>query len=344
MSFGGGSISGTVLDVYIYYLTPSASTTAPGVLNKLVAYMESTTYKVVAIGGLWNSMNKIIEISDATGTPTCKVADMPFFPFQKNIYLNAIVLTNNYVVVTGIDRGALSVCNSIPNTNYACISVGKRSDVVGTICNPTINPNYYLQNQWEANETVIGVSLTGDKIAISYLHPVGIPAASTRLRVIDIPSMTNIKSQQFGVTNKLTPIDMIYMSDIDKVEIVQPIVSGADFIQLSPYSSSGYTTSALIPNNESFKSISTIKYANSTFIATHIAELYIQNRTASLPHSTATCPSDYSVTVEKINNLPLKKTNCDITAGTNILLPFSPFPKQCHILPCTLNTQCFSYE
>lgn len=344
----GGGITGTSVNVYIYCLQPMGTTTAPATLNKLVAYIYDNKYKVVAIGNEDIDQNlgvsKIVEITGATGTPSCQVADMPYFNVGgvvKKIVLDDIVLTLDNVAVLGHDFGAIGVCNSIPDMRYPWISIGKRASVVADICDFTNNPNYYLSMGWEAINAVIGTELPNERIAITYVSPVNNRICS-KFRVIDIPGRTNILSQQLVRDTKEDPVDMKYMYDLMKVELLQPMAHPSDYIQLDPYTSANYTSPTLNPNNHTFKSLSMIRYARGHFISTRNAEVYIQDRTANLPHSTASCPKDDSIYVEKIENLHLKNYECVITQGDNGLYLLPSYT--CQIISFNLKTQCFSYE
>ena len=340
------------VNVFIYCLLPIGPTTAPATLNKLVAYTYDDIYKIVAIGNedLDPSVgtSKVVEIFDAIGNPSCKVADMPFFPVAsvKKIVLDDIVLTPNYVVVLGHDAGAVATCDpSMPGKGYPWLSVGKRSDVIDEICDPVINPNYYIPKPDEAYSSVIGVALKNDSIAMLYINAVESVDVKSKFRVFDIQTMANTHSQQFVKDSKNPPIDMEFLSGIGKVEILQPMTHMSDYIQLTPYATTNYNTTMLNPNYNEFKSLCKIRFTSGCFISTRNAEIYIQDRTANLPHSTASCPTDYTLNVKTIDKIILKRAMCEIIQGENKLSDFPQFPMQSNILPTFhLNVQCFSYE
>ena len=340
------------VNVYVYCLTLGTKP-PPATLNKLVAYKYNSMYKVVAIGDEkiipHNCPSKIVEIFDATNTPVCKVADMPDFSvtnYNRKIYLDDIVLTYNYVVILGHDENALSICSSTPSTGYPWLSVGKRSDVIDEIF--LWSRNYYLDHPLEALNAVAGVALHGDQIAISYVH-YDEPTSTTytRFRVIDIPSINNPYSQQFVKRNKENPVEMVFLDGIGSVELLQPIFHQSDFIQLFPYSNSNYTTTMFSPNSNEFKSLARLGSGTYwSFISTRNTEIYLQDRTVNLPHSTLSCPDEQSIDVMSINALQIIQSPCNIDCGTNGLFLFqSPYIQFGIPLPqLILNIQCHSYE
>ena len=346
------AFGGSWVNVFVYSLI-NGSLNAPQTLKKMVAYKDGSYYKVVAIGDEdilpHYCTSKIVEITDATGSPLCEVADMPNASYGSTpikVFLDDIVLTDNYVAVIGHDANANSMCSGIPGTGYPWISFGYRSNVVNEICNMGLNPNYYLSNPNEANDAVIGVSLDEDFIAISYVYFDEITLKTfTRFRVIDIPSLNNIYSQQFKIIDKENPVEMIYLNNINRVELMQPVIHPSDYIQLYPLATANYTASMLTPNSHEFKSLDRIMDGGAwRFISTRNTEIYLQDRTANLAGVPIPCPKEYILDVDCINNLPLDQSACPINYGTNILTPLGILPIVFQFNYPTCSVNCFSYE
>ena len=354
--FNYGALFGTAstLDVYIYSLS-YMTTTPPVTLKKLVAYKEEEKFKVVAIGDENISpdycTSKVVEIFDATGSPTCMVADMPnnsTATSSLKIYLDDIVLTDNYVVVLGHDVGIVEPCNDVPGTRFLWFSMGNRANVVGDICDPLNSHNYFLPSPMEVYDAVAGVALGNDKFGIAYVYSDPFYVLYTRFRVIDvIPGVpiTNSYSQQFFSNSKITPVDMTFLSGIGMVEMLQPVIHPSDFIQLRPYATSNYSTTMFSPNDNEFKSLDRVgPFSSYRFISTRNAEFYLQDRTVNLPHNNPTCPESYDMDVDVIEELPIEQYICPIEKGENEANLFFAPPESFSVIYTPLNNQCYSNE
>jgi hypothetical protein len=319
----------------------SSTEIAPKTLTKLVAYEHGGRYKVVAIGNEELNFDqgccKVVEINDAFTPSPCDVADLPIFlPFEYGckIFVDDIILTSSYVIVLGHDIKTILL-----SSRYPWFAVGKRASVVADICSLTPNNNYYLPNWGEANDAVKGVTLHDDVFAMSYVYYEN-ATYYTRLRVIDSNFLTNPYSQQFQKPEKENPTEMIYLKDLKKIELLQWITDSANFIQLDPFPTSSYYTDMLTPDGREYKSLSPID--GKRFISMCSGLVYLQDRTAALPHSMPNCPDDNKMYIKLIKKLsPINYSlSIDKINNNNVSLPpFSLTP-----IVCPIDNACYSYE
>ncbi len=193
---------------------------------------------------------------------------------------------------------------------------------------------------------VIGVALKDDSIGMTYVYPGVAPDANiySRFRTIILPSVKNTHSQQFIKDSKDNPVEMAYSSIIKKVELLQPMAHSSDYVLLNPYATTNYTTTMFSPNSNEFKSLARLGSGTYwRFISTRNTEIYLQDRTVNLPHSTLSCPDEQSIDVMSINALQIIQSPCNIDSGNNQLIN-SPIQYSIFALPLNLNIQCHSYE
>lgn len=300
--FDINDLSGTSLNIYLYELPSSPTCTKPISLRKLVAYNLGGSYEVVSYGyekeNEYTSQSIIVEIHSATASsPFIETAEMNYVPpiYNENYFYDDIVLTSSYVVVLGHDLNAIM---PLSGTGFPIISIGQRGSVVADICT---SGNYYLPVPWEANDRVAGVALPNDQFAMSYVNDHGGGDYYTRLRVIDIATMKNTFSQEFHKPEKEYPVEMIYLSDLEAIEILQPVTDASNFIQMLPFNSTPYAATMLTPSSDEFKSINAID--GKRFIAARNCTVYLEDGSATIPHNPPSCPTSTQVEVELIREL-----------------------------------------
>ena len=199
------------------YILNSLTTTAPPSLERLVVYPYNSSYKLVAYGHEGSSYSKVVEIDDAMNpAPTCSVADMgSFFWNGARLMIQDIILTNDYVVFLTDDANM--------RIGY---SYGNKNAVVNDLVSLP-NKFYYLPD--EVNGIMVGVALENDDIGMAYVHYNSY--FSTRLRVIDVTTGTDLYSYEFYKYDKEDPIKMVYLNKLGKIELLQPITTLSDFVQ-----------------------------------------------------------------------------------------------------------------
>ena len=301
------------------------TTTAPVILERLVAYKHNSKYKVVTYGYDDSHKYKVLEIVDAINpSNSCRVAEMEI-PWS-DIIVTDILLTNSNVVIVGHDIYQYVI--------YVC---GSRASVVHNI---TTNYNMILAGD-ETNGEVKGVALDGDTFALSYVYyDYTDHQYYTRLRVIDGRNNTNYFSYQFAKPDKEDPVKMVYLEDNETIELLQPVYDSGDFVCLRPYVGTSYTTSYLFPDVLEYKTLQ--KIGGHCFFSFHKNKYYIENRLATLPHSEPTCPSDGVVTVDLIPNILTYGVSPN-TGESNTVLPILPC-LDAPILILPLNPICFSFS
>lgn len=307
------------------------TTTAPVVLERLVAYMydpECLVYKVVTYGYDDNYQYKVLEIDNATNpASTCSVADMPFTPGGSplSIQLSDIFLEKSHVIVVEYNAAG-----------YAGYTYGSRSSVVSDICN---NNNHFISSSDETNGVVKGVALGANVFAFSYVHMDATTGQFyTRLRVIDLGNDANVFSYEFKKENKEDPIKMVYLSDLGTIELLQPIYDSADYIQLDPYIGSSYITTYLFPQGRQYNNLQRI--GNQCYFSFHREKYFFLNRTSSTPFSTQSCPSFKEIEVNTITNESLM--DIPNLCGNNLIGPIPIVNTINKKVP--LDPQCYSFE
>ena len=266
------------------------TTTAPVVLERLVAYKYASEYKVVTYGYDEIHKYKILEIDDATNpAPLCNVAEIQqFVQSFPDIQLSDILLTDSYVVFIGHDAGY-----------YFGYCYGSRASVVVDLCSPNANI-FFLNN--EANGVIKGAYLTKNYIALSYVYCDANNSYFSRLRVIDLGSNTNIHSYEFKKPQKEDPVKMVYLEDIDIIELLQPVFDSANYVRMKPFVGANYSTRVLTP-------LGGLEYNNLHNIDGHCFlsfirdNYYIQTMYAASHSSNPQCPAVTGLSVSSITNL-----------------------------------------
>lgn len=309
----------------------------PRWLEHLVVYKYWGRYDVVAYGEDSVGRNEVVEIKDIVSAPTCSRVDMPFVqvsPFSNKVQIDDIFLTDTYVVMTGHDYNILA-----PTSIRPWYIVGKKGDVVSYITSPQVNPNFYLPNADESEGLVVGAAMEKDTFAMAYVHH-DMPNQQryVRLRVIDPDAMTNPYSQQFEVEKIETVRKMAYLPDLGSVEIDADGSVSSSFTQLYARATANYITNCLLPGMGNFCRLRVTDGIH--FITSHGNQFYIQDRTASLPHSDPTCPVDKDRKVEVIQKLTPAVAIPGMSGTYNLI----PAASTATVLTQTIVTDCFSYE
>ena len=335
--------------INIYYCTLISSTTAPPVsLRKLVAYINSAgIYTVVAIGedsdGYNYGISKVVEISNATSNLlpfSCNVADFPRLSTSgqvRKVFLDDIVLTNNNVVILGREVNVISTMS-----NHLWFSIGSKASVVADICSTSAYNNHYLAVPYESVDVVTGVALDSNKFGMAYVGHDN-SGFYTRFRVINPATMTNTYSQQYLNNEKYNIVEMTYLEDMRRVELLQPLTDSSNFIQLNPYATSPYTSTILTPDGKEYFSLNRVLLLSTltSFISVTNGKIYLQHGDSSVPHSNSSCPSNSNLSVSIISSLSINNAPKP-TAQTNYYNTLMTTNRP--ILSNSLNNNCFSYS
>ncbi|MBR6844424.1 MAG: hypothetical protein IKM79_04920 [Bacteroidales bacterium] len=272
------------------------------VLYRLVAFKYDNKYKIVAYGddisqhpySHYDCFSKVIEVSDVMGSTICDVATFActfnaYGQATSKQFVDDIFLTEKYVVFTRhnwyVQTGT---------TRLACFSFGEKGHVVHDLCSSTGMYNYYIPNNEESNDIVIGTSLEEDRFAMAYLHNNGINNF-TKIRCIDIPSMDNYFTLAFPKPEKENPERMIYYPELKTLVLLQKIYNPQDFAYIQIVNSSITSIPIVNPYQSGFQSLQ--KLGNTSFITTNGKTIFAADITASLPYSNAACPFYYNMPV-----------------------------------------------
>lgn len=326
----------TSVDVQFYKLQDGMGLTggvAPLLLDRLVAYNYGGRYDVVAYSRVSSPCSKIIEIQDAKASaPVCKTYDLPVSmpPVPMWVmYIDDISEDESHVIVSGHDL-------RIPSAETVWYGIYKKADIGNSISSGW---TFSLSPVERPNGSVIctGMGRT-EEFALSYTYYDNIMDAwYTRMRVINTWTGVNVNSQQFAKDYKPEPLQMTYLPDLSSVELVQDLGSSAAFVQMFPFVSTSYTTSALNHAARYFDNIDAIKGYH--FITCNERNVYIQDRTMNLPASAAACPDNYSVKVEIIPNLSESPTSF-----SSLGLSSRQWNNRANVIPDVLGVDCFSVE
>lgn len=316
------------LNIYLDTIT-DGTTTAPIILERLVAYKHNAVYKVVTYGYEDNQQYKVLEIDNATNpASTCSVADMPFFPGGSplSFQLSDIFLERSSVILVGHNAAG-----------FVGYTHGSRSSVVQDIC--SANALHYFNTNDETNGVVKGVALDEIFFAVSYVHKDATTGQFfTRLRVFDLKNDDNIFSYEFKKKDKEDPIKMIYLSELGTIELLQPIYDSADYIQLEPFGGGGYSTTYLSPQRRQYNNLQRI--GNQCYFSFHKEKYFFLNRTATLPFSTQSCPYFRTTEVKPIVNEIF--TTFANMQESNLIAPIPIIKATNSKTP--MDSQCYSFE
>lgn len=318
------------LEIHIDTFT-AGTTSAPATLERLVAYKFESNYKVVAYGYTDNFKYKVVEIDNAINPlPTCDVANITHFlpgNTQPDIHLSDIFLTETSVVIIGHDV-----------SSYVGYCVGLRPSVVPGICSSGAN---IVCAASEANGPAKGVALQKGYFVISYVYAGAINPYYTRIRVINPSTTTNIYSYEFQKPEKEDPIKMVYLSDINSVELLQPVYDSANFILLEKLLKGTNLTATMLTPFGGLKYQNLENIGGCCFMSFHKDNYYIQNRHAVVPHSNVQCPANTNIYLTVINNIPLYNSETN-EQKNNVVNKISPIPA--YIDKVTLTPECFSHQ
>lgn len=313
----------------------------PVSLVQLVAYWSVSGYDVVAYGEKPNGQNQVVEIKDVMSpTPSCDASNLPYSPFpynplfQDRLTIDDVLLTESNVVFTGHDHNMITLF-----ANYPWYIVGMKGSVVSDICDPVVNPNYYLPSADESEGYVLGAALEGDSFAMAYVHPDNITEnRMIRLRVIDPVAVTNPYSHEFKSGKGELVHKMAYLTKVKTVDLIVEEPSTTRFFQLDPYATSSYN-SVFFELDGAFRRIRAKDRVH--FISSYGNQFYIDDRMANLPHSNPSCPINKDKVVQMIPNLQPVQAQPGSYFPHLILIPAQTIDAvQTHVV----KADCFSYE
>ncbi len=309
----------------------------PVSLEQLVAYRSPSGYDVVAYGAKIDGQNQVVEIKGIMSSPAnFSCANMPFisnFPYPDILQIDDIFLTENNVVFTGHDHNIIT-----PATNYPWYIVGKKGSVVSDICDPFLNPNYYLPSADESEGYVLGAALEGDLFAMAYVHPDGITEdRAIRLRVIDPLAVTNPYSHEFKSDKGELVHKMVYLKDAGTIDLIAEEPSTTRFFQLDPYATANYS-SVFFELGGAYRRIRAKDGVH--LVSSYGNSFYIDDRTANLPHFNQSCPANKEKKVQMIPKLPPSNAIFGVMNTYQLIPTNSADPVQTH----NITTDCFSFE
>mgnify|MGYP007069882458 CR=1 FL=1 len=282
--------------------------------GRMVAYKDMTDYKVVALGDYreYNAYDSVFFY------PTCLVEDyimtsvpsilihkiQPFSPSgaPREVMMD-LVLAGDYVVLVGKIDFPFPPLYS----NYSvCIRLAQKDDVIN---DPMIDYHYvYNTVDPEVNHGIRAVALDENNIAVSYVYPdYAADVFYTRLRVIEIPSMKMVSSQQFKTYTKDEPIEMAYDLKNGILTLLHTMpfptlfsYNKSYFVQVKPYSLDPYPAPVLFPQKGLYSSLD--MFNNEYYVSTGQNYWYYQHTNAPQPNENL-CPLVKEIEIAPIPTL-----------------------------------------
>lgn len=271
-------------------------------LDKLVVFNHNSDYKIAAIG---NDMSPsrhsaVLELDNLiSGITSYTQHVLPGYINQER-YDNIIFTGNNIVLVGAIN---------FPYPYFYCF-VSVFDDLSNFMMSTNYNNIFYFSSDPTDLHSMKTIStfMEDEMIAVAFVHS---DAATgqfyTRLRLVDVSALTptNPLAQEFTISNKIEPMDMVYSSDCQKLTLLQPIkytnTGYPEFIFLEPYNNIPYTAYYTnFTNTPFFVSLDT--YNNNNIVSMGENYAYLQY----VPWQTNMgCPNSFPKDVN-----PVLKSDC----------------------------------
>lgn len=219
-------------------------------LNKLVEYDDGGYPHVVAIGEYqWHiapylyTQFYIVDCPNISMTPN---VSYDYSSFNTDEHYTDLVLTNNFVVLTGYNSTVSAIC--IRKCNKGA-TFGGLIDVM----------HVYNTGNLEVYSKLQATAMDNDYYAISYLHIDS--NTKTRIRIFDAATDQMVNSEEFIVSEKTEPTEMIYVPDINKLIILEYFqnLSGStedNFVYIDPWIKMSYVAYLEYKKGEIFRSLS----------------------------------------------------------------------------------------
>ena len=297
------------MNVPVHYIVLNQAGYDLSSINKLVEYDRSGTPQIVAIGEKRNtgSVFYMIDCYNITGgTITLNVAQ-----FSNSERYDNILRTNHYVAFMGYyaDPSVQSLCY-------------RKTDQY-SLSDPMLNDIHLFSNGNDALSLTQSTAMIQDKIALSYLSKNKSGNFVTRIRTIDLSSDMNTHSQEFTISTKIEPDDIIYMPDDTSLVLMQRFEIGSEystkFVHIIPYPTISYNTMMEFKENEFFQSLT--PYNTLYYLAAKGASWFMKYKT--IP---PTNYPDIDCPIVK----PIRIDMCDELISYSLYSPI--FPHHTHIL------------
>ena len=315
--------------------------------GRMVAYKDTTDYKVVALGtyreydtsySVYRYPSCLVE--DYIMTSVSSITIRKIQPFNvsgtQREEMMDLVLSGEYVVLVG----RLYFPNPPINSNYSiCIRLANKDDVI----NDPMLDNHYVYNtvDQEVNNIIRAVALNENHIAISYVYPYTPEDFFTRLRVIEIPSMTMIASQQFKTYTKDEPIELAYDPRNDILTLLHTMpfqtlfsYNNSYFVQIKPHSKVPYSAPVLFPQKGLYSSLD--MFNSEYYVATGQNFWYYQHTSAPQPNINL-CPKTNEINIDPIHTL---NTIVSPMPNINITTYYHHNTKYSIVKPTIINLLC----
>lgn len=285
--------------------------------NRMVAYKDMTDYKIVALGSyreydmvdtVYLYPSCLVEEYIMSSVPSILIREIKPFNYwgAPREAMMDLVLVGDYVVLVG----RLNFPYSPINSNYSiCVRYANKQAVIG---DPMLDNHYYYSTLMpEVNNNIHAVALDENKIAVSYVyHDNTAEKFYTRLRVIDIPSMDMLSSQQFKTYSKDEPTELAYDPKNQILTLLHTMpfpallsYNNSYFVQIDPYSKATYTAPVLFPQKGLYTSLD--MFNDEFYVATGQNWWYYQHTTAPQPNENQ-CPQVDEI---KIRPIPILTSN-----------------------------------
>lgn len=190
-------------------------------LDKMVVYANGSAVKVVALGYALQSVDiiRVVEINDIGSTSYTSFS----VPSTYNEFYDNVLYNGNEVVFVG-------TC-SIPNQ---CLCFRVMDNLLSFAASDgNYNFHYFGTMGNEVSNRTASTCLTGDEIAVAYVHPSSGGFLLDRIRIFDFSTPTtpsNTYSQEFDISDgKDDPMEMTYLPISKMLAILQPLFKSTDY-------------------------------------------------------------------------------------------------------------------
>ena len=220
-------------------------------INKLVEYDDGGLSHIMAIGEYRDHSGSYIYsryyyvdcVDILSGWPSVEVT-----PFSDHERYDDVLHTDNYIVFVGYDVD--------PSVNSICY---RRTDPYN-IHNPMFDDIHPFYNGNDALSRLHSTAMIGDEFAASYLSINASGDFVTRTRVIDVANDINVNSQEFVLTDKTEPDDLVHIPADNSLVLMQVFYApsgshNSNFVFLDPYANAPYITNIEYKKDEYFQSL-----------------------------------------------------------------------------------------
>lgn len=328
----------------VNYVTPNDD--VADYFHALVAYRAGAGEKVVAVGrNTW------------TDSPTYGTCDYfpPYMCVRRPIVEIDFIAgnVNNFKLWTTDDTARVECAEEVIETpgyvaivcyytDKSAISIHRcdKNDVYGTF-----SDYYYYDAIDEGHSFEQGCYMYGEVIGLSsrstYIDATGQEQFTTKIRVIDLASMTNLYAQHMPLYAKTDPYELVYVPNGQHLVLLQEAVDPATLVPHCYFTNIYYTTPAAYVTKCWYEACQKMRYTSADMLTSdHLIasggdQFLLQNATALVSPN-----SSYTVDNRQIIPLATEPLNFDTYTYTPLFTSCSVDPQPSNVSLATLPQLC----